>query len=78
MHACCTFTEADYDQQSIIVTINPGILMQQFDVYIINDNLVECTEAFNLSISTEGTWCGLNSSNGSAQVIIFDNDGKNL
>ena len=65
---------ADYDQRSVSVTIDPGTTRQPFTINIINDNIIECTEAFSLSI--EGTWCGLNSSDGRAQVIIMDDDGK--
>ena len=67
---------ADYNQQSVSVTIDPGTTRQLFTINIINDNIIECTEAFILSI--EGTWCGLNSSDGRAQVIIMDDDGKYL
>ena len=71
------FAGADYNQQSVLpVTINAGTTMQQFTINITDDNIIECTEAFILSI--EGTWCGLNSSEGRAQVIIIDDDGNNL
>ena len=67
---------ADYNQQSVSVKIDLGTTRQPFIINIINDDIIECTEAFSLSI--EGTWCGLNSSDGRAQVIIMDDDGKNL
>ena len=70
------FTEADYDQRSISVTIAPGTVVQQFNVNITNDNIIECTETFNLSISIEKTLCGLSSSNSNAQVVIVDDDGE--
>lgn len=71
------FTGADYNQQSVPpVTINAGTMRQQFTINITDDDIIECTEAFSLSI--EGTWCGLNSSEGRAQVIIIDDDGNNL
>ena len=71
------FTGADYNQQSVpLVTINAGTMRQQFTINITDDDIIECTEAFSLSI--EGTWCGLNSSEGRAQVIIIDDDGKHL
>ena len=71
------FAGADYNQQSVVpVTINAGTTMQQFTINITDDNIIECTEAFTLSI--EGTWCGLNSSEGRARVIIIDDDGNNL
>ena len=69
------FTKAaDYSQQSIIVTIAPGTVVQQFTINITNDDIIECNETFYLSISTEGSWCGLNNSNGTAQVTIIDDD----
>ena len=56
--------------------IDPETTRQPFTINIINDDIIECVEAFSLSI--EGTWCGLNSSNGRAEVIIIDDDGKNF
>ena len=65
---------ADYDRQSVLVTIDPGTTRQPFTIDIINDDIIECIEAFSLSI--EGTWCGLNSSDGRAEVIIIDDNGE--
>ena len=53
-------------------------MVQQFTVNITNDNIIECTETFNLSVSIDKTLCGLSSSNSSAQVSIIDDDGKYL
>lgn len=49
--------------------------MQHFTVNITNDNVIECTEMFNMSISPKQTLCGLNNSNGNAQVTIINDDG---
>ena len=68
------FIGADYNQRRVSVMIDPGTTRQPFTINIINDNIIECIEAFSLSI--EGTWCGLNTSNGRAEVIIIDDDGK--
>lgn len=70
------FTGADYDQQSVLVIIAPGAVMQKFTVNITDDDIIECNEFFNLSISTEGALCGLTSSNNNTQVMIENDDGK--
>lgn len=61
-----------------MVSVAPGTMAHQFTVNITNDNTIECTETFNLSISIEKTLCGLSSNNDDAQVIIIDDDGKYL
>lgn len=78
LYTCFSPGTADYNPQSFPVTIAPGNVTHQFIIDIINDNIVECNETFSLSIPTEGTWCGLNNNNGSAQVTIVNDDGKNV
>lgn len=72
------FIEEDYDQRSILVMIAPGTTTQQFTVNVTNDNIIECNEMFNLSISAEETTCSLNTSNSNTQVVIVNDDGKCL
>lgn len=74
---CGVFIEEDYNQQSVAVTIPPGSMMKHYTINIINDDIIECIEAFTLSIMD--TWCGVNTDdNSNAQVIIIDDDGKNF
>jgi len=49
--------------------------MQKHNVRIINDNIIECTEAFDLFIST-GNQCWLTSSNNATRTSIINDDGK--
>jgi len=60
-----------------MVTIPVGINSPEslsFDINLNNDNIVECTEVFNLVISPT-SWCGLASGN-NAQVTVINDDGK--
>ena len=65
----------DYAQQTITVPVARNSLESlSFDINLINDNIVECTEVFNMVISPT-SWCGLASTN-NAQVTIINDDGK--
>jgi len=66
------------DRENLIgsaVIIAAGSVMQQHTIVIINDNIIECTETFDLFISTESQ-CWLTSSNNATRVSIIDDDGK--
>ena len=78
MHATLHAEAADYNQPSFPVTIAPETLMRSFTIDITNDNIVECNETFFLSISADGTWCGLNNTNSGTQVTVVNDDGKNV
>ena len=71
------FTEADYTRQSFVMIPSGSMEKQQFTIDITNDEIIECTEIFKLSITTGGTWCGVNiHESGIIQVTIIDDDGK--
>ena len=68
---------ADYTPQTVTVPVasnSPESL--SFDITVNNDDIVECTEVFNLVISPT-SWCGVDSGN-IAQVTIINNDGKEI
>ena len=63
--------EDDYTLQTVLVPVarnSPQLL--SFDINLSNDDILECTEVFNLVISRT-SWCGLTTVN-NAQVIIKD------
>jgi len=70
-------TGDDYTPQAVTipVTINSPESLS-FGINLNNDNIVECTEVFNLVISPT-SWCGLASGN-AAQVTIINDDGKRV
>ena len=47
-----------------------------FDITVNNDDIVECTEVFNMVISPT-SWCGVAIGN-TAQVTIINDDGKEV
>ena len=70
-------TGTDYTQQMVTIPVainSPESL--SFDVNLNDDDIVECTEVFNLTISPT-SWCGLASGN-IAQVTIINDDGKEV
>ena len=78
MHIYYFAGTADFSQQRMLVMVSPGTVMHQFTINITNDSIIECDETFSLSISTMGTWCGLNNDNGTTEVTIIDDDCKNM
>jgi len=67
----------DYALQTITVPVarySPQSL--SFDIYLSNDDLVECFEMFNVLISPT-SWCGVVSGN-TARVTIINDDSKGI
>ena len=67
----------DYTPQTVTVPVarnSPESL--SFDITVNNDDIVECTEVFNLTISPT-SWCGVANGN-TAQVTIINDDGKKV
>jgi len=65
----------DYAQQMITVPVVKSSPQSfSFDINLNDDDIVECTEVFNLVISPT-SWCGLTTVN-NAQVTIVNDDGK--
>ena len=67
----------DYTQQNVSVPIarnSSGSF--SFDINLNDDEIIECTEVFNVVISPT-SWCGLVSGN-TAQVTIINDDGMEV
>ena len=73
----CLFTDTeDYDEGNRTIIILPGIEMQAFAINIIDNNIVECNEMFNVTI-TSVTTCGVTiGSDRVSEVMIRDDDSK--
>ena len=66
----------DYNGSSIIVNVQAGVTMQPLTINIIDNNIVECNEMFNVTMVSVTT-CGVTiGSNRISEVMIRDDDGK--
>ena len=66
----------DYDGSNKVITIPPGVTRQPLTINIINNNIVECNEIFNVTMVSVTT-CGVTiGSNRISEVMIRDDDGK--
>ena len=66
----------DYNGSSITVNVPAGVTMQSLTINIIDDNIVECNEMFNVTM-VPVTTCGVTiGSNRISEVMIRDDDGK--
>ena len=67
----------DFDNAMITVIVNPGETRVIVPILIINDNLLEATEFFNVEFSIGGTDTAgaVIGKPGLAQVIILSEDG---
>ena len=66
----------DYNGTIKDIIIPPGITMQTFKINIVNNNIAECNETFNVTIVSVTT-CGVTiGSNNINEVMITEDDGK--
>ena len=66
----------DYNEGLKVVNVPAGVIMQAFMINIINNNIEECIESFNVRIISVTT-CGVNvGNNNMSEVIITDDDSK--
>ena len=66
----------DYAVTIETIAIPPGVTMQPLTINIIDNNIVECNEMFNVTMVSVTT-CGVTiGSNRISEVIIRDDDGK--
>ena len=66
----------DYNGSPITVNIPAGVTMQPLTINIIDNNIVECNEIFNVTMVSVTT-CGVTiASNRISKVMIRDDDGK--
>ena len=73
----CTYVAGeDYNGSSITVNVPAGVTMQPLTISIIDNNIVECNEMFNVTMVSVTT-CGVTiGSNRISEVMIRDDDGK--
>ena len=75
VHVCIIAGE-DYSGSPITVTVPAGVTMQPFTINIIDNNIIECDETFNIAMIPV-TICGVTiGNNDNGEVIIRDYDGK--
>ena len=66
----------DYSGDPLIVNVSAGLTMQPLAINIINNDIVECNEIFNVMIVSVTT-CGVTiGNNNNSEVMIRDDDGK--
>ena len=66
----------DYGELDRTITIPPGVTSQSFTTNIIDNNIVECNEKFNVTMAS-ATTCGVKiGSNRISEVMIRDDDSK--
>ena len=75
VHVCVVAGE-DYNGSSITVYVPAGVTMQPVTINIIDNNIVECNEMFNVTM-VPVTTCGVTIGNdGISEVMIRDDDSK--
>ena len=74
----CAIAGEDYNGSPITVNVSAGVAMQPLAINIIDNNIVECNEMFNVTMMSVTT-CGITTgSNGISEVMIRDDDGKHV
>ena len=76
INGICIIAGEDYSGSPITVTVPAGVTMQPFTINIIDNNIIECDETFNIAMIPV-TICGVTiGNNDNGEVIIRDYDGK--
>lgn len=77
MYMCLQYTDADdYTGRLIVANVSTGVLSQSFRINIIDDNIVECSENFYVTITSVFS-CGVTiGTSNNSEVTIIDNDSK--
>ena len=66
----------DYNGSTITLNVPAGVTTQPLTINIIDNNIFECDETFNITIESVTT-CGVTiGSNNISEVMITDDDGK--
>ena len=66
----------DYNGSPITVNVPAGVTMQPLTINIVDNNIDECNEMFNVTMVSVTT-CGVTiGSNKISEVMIRDDDGK--
>ena len=72
----CIIDGEDYSGNTMTVNVPAGVTTQPLAINIIDNNITECNEAFNVTIVSVTT-CGVTiGSNNISEVMITDDDGK--
>ena len=72
----CIIDGEDYSGNTVTIIVSAGVTMQSLAVNIIDNDIVECNEIFNVTIVSVTT-CGVTiGSNNIGEVMIRDDDGK--
>ena len=72
----CVAAGEDYNGSLTRFNVSAGVTMTQLTINIIDNNIVECNEMFNV-IMVSVTTCGVTiGSNRISEVMIRDDDGK--
>ena len=67
----------DYRINSTTVSLAAGKMSKSFTINIINDDITECDETINLTLSVSASTCGaVNGTNDTAEVVIQQDDGR--
>ena len=66
----------DYNGSPITVNVPAGVAMKPLTINIIDNNIVECNELFNLTMVSVTTCRVTIGSNRISEVMIRDDDGK--
>ena len=73
----CEIGGGDYIGGTRQINVSPQTTTQSFTLPIINDETVECVETFGVVIISVTT-CGVTISNNRTEVMITDDDGKQM
>ena len=72
----CIIDGEDYSENTMTVNVPARVTTPPLTVNIINNNIAECHETFNVTIVSVTT-CGVTiGSNNISEVMITDDDGK--
>ena len=66
----------DYNGSSKVVNVPAGVMMHTFLINIINNDIEECIESFNVRIISVTTCGVVVGNNNISEVIITDDDSK--
>ena len=70
------FTDAsDFNEGIISINVSARVMTQSFMIDVFDDNIVECTESFNITIVSTSICTVAIGINNNSKIIITDNDG---
>ena len=70
------FTDAsDFNEGIISINVSARVMTQSFMIDVFDDNIVECTDSFNITIVSTSICTVAIGINNNSKIIITDNDG---